>query len=294
MTETDSDTNTNTTLFLYNYPIPILLNSVINLFKKNIQSLLNLTTVTTAQSHSVSVSRPGLALVTTIITDKIPVPNVLESTTMLNLKLNNNENSRHPSRIGFVSGDVDGLMSCTESLGFESCDERRVCERMNMNMRMNSDEKDESWRRKITMKRGESRGNSMRTFPPPIPSLNRNGKPSFYLRPVRKDGRLELTEVRIHRPDILHASRHDGRLTLHLIPDRDSDEEEESEEEEEEDDEEVEEVEEEEIEEEEEEEVEDMGIPMVVGNSNEGVRRCHEMVNQQHLLVHGNQIRMCV
>ncbi|XP_058752908.1 protein FANTASTIC FOUR 1-like [Vicia villosa] len=292
MTETDSDTNTNT-LFLY-YPIPILLNSVINLFKKNIQSLLNLTTVTTAQSHSVSVSvsRPGLALVTTIITDKIPVPNVLESTTMLNLKLNNNENSRNPSRIEFVSGDVDGLMSCTESLGFESCDERRDYDRMDMNTRMNSDENDEIWRRKITMKRGESRGNSMRSFPPPIPSLNRNGKPSFYLRPVRKDGRLELTEVRIHRPDILHASRHDGRLTLHLIPDRDSDEEEESEEEE--DSEEVEEVEEEEVEKEEEEEEEDMGTPMVVGNSNEGIRRCHEMVNQQHLLVHGNQIRMCV
>lgn len=278
MTETVSDTNT--TLFLY-YPIPILLNSVINLFKKNIQSLLNLTTVTTSQSHSVSVSLPGLALVTTI-TDKIPVPNVVESTTMLNLKLNINDNSRYlsPSRIEFVSGDVDGLMSCTESLGFESCDERRVYDRMDTNMRMNSEENDEIWRRKITMKRGESRGNSMRTFPPPIPSLNRNGKPSFYLRPVRKDGRLELTEVRIHRPDILHASRRDGRLTLHLIPDRESDEEGESEEEE-------------EVEEEKEEE-ENMGIPMVVGNSNEGLRRCHKMVNQQHLLVHGNQIRMCV
>ncbi|KAI5424245.1 hypothetical protein KIW84_030445, partial [Lathyrus oleraceus] len=159
--------------------------------------------------------------------------------------------------------------------------ERRVNGRTDV--KVNSDEKDEIWRRKMMMKKAESRGNCMRSFPPPIPSLNRNGKPSFYLRPVRKDGRLELTEVRIHRPDILHASRHDGRLTLHLIPDRDSEEEGESEEEDEED---------EEFEEEEEEE--NMRISTVVGNSNEGLRRCHEMVNQQHLLVHGNQIRMCV
>lgn len=285
MTETNTDTNTytDTALFLY-YPIPILLSfsfslalpSVINLFKKNIQSLFDLTTVTTAQSHSIS----GLALVTDITNrDNLPVRNVLESTMLLNSKTIVNENS---PRIEFLSGDVDGLMSCTESLGFESSDERRVNDRTDV--KVNSDEKDEIWRRKMMMKKAESRGNCMRSFPPPIPLLNRNGKPSFYLRPVRKDGRLELTEVRIHRPDILHASRHDGRLTLHLIPDRDSEEEGESEEEDEED---------EEFEEEEEEE-ENMRISTVVGNSNEGLRRCHEMVNQQHLLVHGNQIRMCV
>ncbi|CAK8544707.1 unnamed protein product [Lathyrus sativus] len=285
-----TDTDTNITLFLY-HPIPILLSfsfslalpSVINLFKKNIQSLLDLTTVTTAQSHSVS--RSGLALATAI-TDKLPLPNVFEST-MLNSKASINENS---SRIEFLSGDVDGLMSCTESLGFESSDERRVNDRTDA--KVNSDEKDEIWKRRMRMKKGESRGNCMRSFPPPIPSLNRNGKPSFYLRPVRKDGRLELTEVRIHRPDILHASRRDGRLTLHLIPDRESEEEGESEEEEEESEEEQEE-EDEELEVEEEEE-ENMRIPTVVGNSNEGLRRCHEMVNHQHLLVHGNQIRMCV
>ncbi|XP_028770734.1 protein FANTASTIC FOUR 1-like [Neltuma alba] len=60
------------------------------------------------------------------------------------------------------------------------------------------------------------------SFPPPLSSLNLNGQPSFYLRPVRKDGRLKLIEVRIHRPKILHAWRHDGRLTLHLIPEEES------------------------------------------------------------------------
>ncbi|KAI9124170.1 hypothetical protein K1719_005470 [Acacia pycnantha] len=57
-----------------------------------------------------------------------------------------------------------------------------------------------------------------RSFPPPLSSLNLNGQPSFFLRLVRKDDTLTLTEVRIHRPEILRAWRHDGRLILHLIP----------------------------------------------------------------------------
>ncbi|CAI0392013.1 unnamed protein product [Linum tenue] len=56
-------------------------------------------------------------------------------------------------------------------------------------------------------------------FPPPISSLNKNGQPNFFLRPVRKDGRLELTEVRIDRPEVLRASREDGRLRLLLVRD---------------------------------------------------------------------------
>jgi hypothetical protein len=282
-----------TTLFLY-YPISILLSfslsfvfpSLINLFKKNIHSLLNFT-ANQFQSHSVSCSGSGLALVTAAATadNKInPVPNILQSA-MSNSTTNITEITVSP-RIGYVSGDVDGLMSCTESLGFESSDERRVNDD---GMDVNCDdenENDEIWRRKMMMKKAESRGNSMRSFPPPLTSLNWNGKPSFYLRPVRKDGRLELTEVRIHRPDILHASRHDGRLTLHLIPDPDQEEDDDDEEEEEL-------VEEEEEQEEQEEEVvdgeENRGIPMVVGNSNEGLKRCHEMVNR----VHGNHLQMC-
>ncbi|WJX85476.1 hypothetical protein P8452_67923 [Trifolium repens] len=277
-----------TTLFLY-YPISILLSfslsfvfpSLINLFKKNIHSLLNFTT-NQFQSHSVSVSGSGLALVTAAATadNKInPVPNILQSA-MSNSTTNITEITVSP-RIGYVSGDVDGLMSCTESLGLESSND----DGMDVNCD-DENENDEIWRRKMMMmKKAESRGNSMRSFPPPLTSLNRNGKPSFYLRPVRKDGRLELTEVRIHRPDILHASRHDGRLTLHLIPDPDQEEDDDDEEEEEL-------VEEEEQEEQEEEVVdgeENRGIPMVVGNSNEGLKRCHEMVNR----VHGNHLQMC-
>ncbi|XP_045796544.1 protein FANTASTIC FOUR 1-like [Trifolium pratense] len=243
-----------TTLFLY-YPISIILSfslsfifpSLINLFKKNL--------------HSVS----GLAIVTADNRiDPVPMSNSKPDITEITI----------PPRIGFVSGD------CTESLGFESCDERRINDDDGMNVNCDENENDEIWRRKMMMKKAESRGNWMRSFPPPLTSLNRNGKPSFYLRPVRKDGRLELTEVRIHRPDILHASRHDGRLTLHLIPDPDQEEEDDEE------DEQQEELE----EEEEEEEEENRGIRMVVGNSNEGLKRCHEMVNR----VHGNHhLQMC-
>ncbi|WJX80166.1 hypothetical protein P8452_63202 [Trifolium repens] len=280
-----------TTLFLY-YPISILLSfslsfvfpSLINLFKKNIHSLLNFTT-NQFQSHSVSCSGSGLALVTAAATadNKInPVPNILQSA-MSNSTTNITEITI-PPRIGFVSGDVDGLMSCTESLGLESSNDD------GMDVNFDENENDEIWRRKMMMKKAESRGNSMRSFPPPLTSLNWNGKPSFYLRPVRKDGRLELTEVRIHRPDILHASRHDGRLTLHLIPDPDEEEDDDEEEELVEEEEEQEEQEAEEVvDDDEEEEEENRGIPMIVGNSNEGLKRCHEMVNR----VHGNHLQMC-
>lgn len=52
----------------------------------------------------------------------------------------------------------------------------------------------------------------VKKFPPPLSTFNRNGRPSFYLRSVRSDGRLELTEVKIDRPEILRASRDDGQL----------------------------------------------------------------------------------
>ena len=234
--------------------------------------------------------------------------------------------------IGFtddIGGEVDGLMSCTESLGFESSDERRVDNRVEEEINSknhndengNSDDSNYKVNDDCVRRRRES-WRKVRSFPPPLTSLNRNGEPSFFLRPVRKDGRLELTEVRIHRQQILHASRHDGRLTLHLIPDHsileeDDDEEEEDEEEEEE---EVEQEEEEEAQEqveeevvmveEEEEEEEEEGIGYEkeeeervgewrFGSDYEGgLRRCHEMVNHHHHLhgvqFHGgHQLRVC-
>lgn len=108
------------------------------------------------------------------------------------------------------------------------------------------------------------------------------------LRSERRDGRLEIVKVAIERPEVLYASRQNGRLTMHLVrsvpefEEEDNDvfeEEEEETEEEERETEEEEEEEEEEIEEEEErettaaeeeEEEREWKIPAA------GVRRCYQ------------------
>ncbi|XP_050220826.1 protein FANTASTIC FOUR 1 [Mercurialis annua] len=206
--------------------------------KKSVHSFLGLTISPMNNSfdildHSKPLKTSGLGLITAtdIHTSKSP-PNVLESTTFKSPSPSPPSPppppppaapplfKKDPGGVGFIDYVGGG---CTESLGFESCDERRV-----------DDESDElcsrtsttattrvtnNWRKNNIRERKE-----VKKFPPPLSSLNHNGQPSFYLRPVRKNGRLELTEVRIDRPEILRASREDGRLRLHLI--RDDDEEE--------------------------------------------------------------------
>ncbi|KAK4771599.1 hypothetical protein SAY87_032131 [Trapa incisa] len=123
---------------------------------------------------------------------------------------------KEPSGFDFMDeiggGIVDGLMSCTESLGFESSGDLWA----------------DGWYPagpakplERTRWREESERRRERKFPPPISSLNHKGQRSFFLRPVRTEGRLELTEVRIDRTEILHASREDGRLRLDLIVEED-------------------------------------------------------------------------
>ncbi|KAM5561350.1 hypothetical protein ABKV19_022115 [Rosa sericea] len=122
-----------------------------------------------------------------------------------------------------VGGGVDGFVSCTESLGFESSDEimrvddqvEQDDEKDELRLMRQSENKRTKWRRMRDKRSSVDKVNNK--FPPPISSLNKNGHPNFYLRPVRKDGRLELTEVKIHRPEVLRAHREDGRLRLHLI-----------------------------------------------------------------------------
>lgn len=129
---------------------------------------------------------------------------------------------KDPGGIGFldeVGGSVNGLMSCTESLGFESSDERRVDDQVME--RITSEERElqagagKKWKRT----RGRRDEVEARKFPPLLSSLNRDGRPSFFLRPVRRDGRLELTEVKIDRTEVLHVSRQDGRLRLDMVRD---------------------------------------------------------------------------
>ncbi|XWS64591.1 hypothetical protein CRYUN_Cryun05aG0016600 [Craigia yunnanensis] len=172
-------------------------------------------------------SKCGLGL----ITNETPRvnPNVIESSLVFNLKPMTPtpppsplpSEKKDPGGIGFIDdmgGGVDGLMSCTESLGFESCDERRVDDddddENNDHRHMEFCEGERGrWRRK----RSEEKRERNKKFPPPLSSLNKNGQPCFYLKPVRKNGSLELTEVRIQRPEILRAVRQNCRLRFYLV-----------------------------------------------------------------------------
>ncbi|GAB2228920.1 hypothetical protein Droror1_Dr00023054 [Drosera rotundifolia] len=114
------------------------------------------------------------------------------------------------------SASDEGLLSCTESLGFESFNETTsMDEAASVMYEKRIGDYDERPReRKRSSRRSETTTTS---FPPPLTSLNENGQPSFVLRPMRKDGRLELTEVPIDRPEIICSSRENGRLTMCLV-----------------------------------------------------------------------------
>uniref|UniRef100_A0A6N2KTZ5 FAF domain-containing protein n=1 Tax=Salix viminalis TaxID=40686 RepID=A0A6N2KTZ5_SALVM len=115
-----------------------------------------------------------------------------------------------------IGGGADrGLMSCTEGLGFESSDEIRSDDDIELCSREISTINKAKW-----IEFGEKK--EAKKFPPPLSSLNHHGQPNFSLKPVRKDGRLELTEVRIDRHEVLRASRQDGRLRLNFAEDEES------------------------------------------------------------------------
>ncbi|KAG7969094.1 hypothetical protein I3843_07G013300 [Carya illinoinensis] len=182
------------------------------------------------QHHVVSLLSGGLGLVTATESDVQRSPNVLESSSVKSTQfpsLPPAPPKKNLGIIGFIDdmgGGVDGLMSCTESLGFESSDERRFDDKIAEGMVENegnsysfqyrrSKPRMKYWRKQA--------GGEVKKFPPPLSSLRPNGQRNFFLRAVRKDGRLELTEVRIDRTEVLRASRQDGRLRLHLIRESD-------------------------------------------------------------------------
>ncbi|CAD6258254.1 unnamed protein product [Miscanthus lutarioriparius] len=53
-----------------------------------------------------------------------------------------------------------------------------------------------------------------KTFPPPIRSIGRGGKPYVCFRSLREDGRFVLREVVIPGKELLQATREGGRLRL--------------------------------------------------------------------------------
>lgn len=134
--------------------------------------------------------------------------NVIDSSSLINIPVKSDQTETGLKVLN--SGDTDKLASCTESLGFESCNER------SLNNVLESSEKsrDDGKSRKFNKKNKELKRKS---FPPPLSSFTDSGKPTFFLRPVRKNGRLKLNEVQINRPECLRASRENGRLRLHLV-----------------------------------------------------------------------------
>ncbi|XP_057425083.1 protein FANTASTIC FOUR 1-like [Lotus japonicus] len=112
-----------------------------------------------------------------------------------------------------IGGGIGRLVMCTESLGFESFEiENDDGDDNNMIYNDSEGEVEEEGGGAAAEGREEA-------FPPPLSSLDGNGQPSFVLLPVRKDGRLQLSKVRVKRPEILRATRQDGRLRLYLVPD---------------------------------------------------------------------------
>ncbi|KAK8478932.1 hypothetical protein V6N11_034885 [Hibiscus sabdariffa] len=262
--------------YLYHY-VQLMLNKYY-FCMRSVHSLLGLSNKDSP--HPLLGSKCGLGLVFSNEYN----PNVVGSSSLplFNTKpVPSSPKKKDPCGMGFV--DDTGVMSCTESLGFESCNETRVdddpctefCE----------EETRDEWRNKKRVERRRSEDKKRNNkFPPPLPSLNQNGQPYFYLRPVRQNGRLELTEVWIHRPEVLRAVRENGRLRLHIVnfddcckfhEDGEEDEAEELEHEEQE--QEVHDLHEEQEEEEEDgtkvEEIWKYGV------NEEGSRRCQEMVN---------------
>lgn len=133
------------------------------------------------------------------------------------------ETTRDLCGTGTAEEEANGLMLCTEYLGFESYDMKMSQNEVEKKMTCHAEEETERVERKRRKTTDEQNlvvapvREGKRQFPPPLSSLNVRGQRSFYLQPVRKDGRLELTRVMIDRPEIFHVSRENGRLRLHLV-----------------------------------------------------------------------------
>lgn len=114
--------------------------------------------------------------------------------------------------------DHGKLRLCTENLGSESCDDGGVgLDEIGGRTTEEHDRRLEArpwgWKR-------PRRWRAEAKFPPPLPWLaGRDGRRSRFMRVVREDGRIVLTEVQIERPEVFRASRRDGRLRLEFVGD---------------------------------------------------------------------------
>ncbi|CAL0316582.1 unnamed protein product [Lupinus luteus] len=190
-------------------------------------------------------------------------------------------NSHRPISASATTHIDEFVMSSTESI-----DERQVNDHVDHedhhDNNDNDDIKDDNYDCCYDLRRMRVAEGRQHCYPPPLSSWNRNCRPSFFLRPVRKNGRLILTKVRMKRHEKIYSSRENGRLRLYLVPDDDDDDDDEEEEDL------VGEVAEQEEEmmvesdlEEEEEEIEEdrVGEWNYGMGGNEGFRSCHQVMN---------------
>ncbi|XP_057541204.1 uncharacterized protein LOC130818940 [Amaranthus tricolor] len=102
-------------------------------------------------------------------------------------------------------------MSFTECLGFESSDEiissfDDLGKRNNCIINSHRKRNNQDWKKQDEKK-----------FPPLLTSLSDNGRRNFMLKQIRENGRLVIVRVLIERPEILFASRDNGRLKMDLV-----------------------------------------------------------------------------
>ncbi|KAF9594418.1 hypothetical protein IFM89_031020 [Coptis chinensis] len=120
-------------------------------------------------------------------------------------------------RDDFSPRNSGSLQMCTEGLGFESFED------VDESDKEEGDDVKKPKEKVSIMRRSSSQSSHSeyrkRNFPPPIPSIGRNGKPWVCYKSFRQDGRLVLKEMMIptQGQEFMHACREHGRLTLHLV-----------------------------------------------------------------------------
>ncbi|KAF7043413.1 hypothetical protein CFC21_052774 [Triticum aestivum] len=109
------------------------------------------------------------------------------------------------------------LLLCTEGLGSESTvdsDDMVRDDGADAAAALRGREREEATLRDAAAAAESGLVGSPPSFPPPIRSIGRGGKPCVCFRTFRADGRFVLTQVVIPGKELLQASREGGRLRL--------------------------------------------------------------------------------
>ncbi|KAE8801390.1 protein FANTASTIC FOUR 3-like [Hordeum vulgare] len=120
------------------------------------------------------------------------------------------------------------LLLCTEGLGSESTvdsDDMVRDDGADAAAALRGREREEATLRDAAAAAEPGLGESPPSFPPPIRSIGRGGKPCVCFRTFRAEGRFVLTQVVIPGKELLHASREGGRLRLRFANPASADEE---------------------------------------------------------------------